>query len=140
MSTENTATGDDLDSVTAGSQPSDDASTQAHCSDDVAAPTGTSQPPHQSPAQPRDPESHSEDTTVENHKNLTLIMKGGGVKGLAYVGAIKELMTAGYTFDWLVGTSAGAIAAVLLAAGYTTEELEKLLKEKRFQEFFDASW
>ncbi len=129
-----------LDSVATGAHPSHDASTQAQGSDDVAAPIGTSQPPHQSPAQPREPEWHSEDARVENHKNLTLIMKGGGVKGLAYVGAIKELMAAGYTFDWFVGTSAGAIAAVLLAAGYSIDELEKLLKEKRFQEFFDASW
>ncbi|MGE3978921.1 MAG: patatin-like phospholipase family protein [Nitrospira sp.] len=71
---------------------------------------------------------------------IALVMKGGGVKGLAYVGAIKELIEHGYAFDWYVGTSAGAIAAVLLAAGYTVEELENLLTAKNFQDFFDASW
>ena len=66
-----------------------------------------------------------------------LIMKGGGVKGLAYVGALRELEQY-YPFNWFVGTSAGAIAAVLLGAGYTVDELETILAEKDFREFLDA--
>lgn len=50
-------------------------------------------------------------------------MKGGGVKGLAYVGAL-SVLTSHYTFHRYVGTSAGAIAAILLAAGFTPDELE----------------
>lgn len=68
---------------------------------------------------------------------LALVMKGGGIKGLAYVGAIKELSRV-YQFNWFVGTSAGAITAVLLAAGYSPKELEQILKEKDFRDFFDA--
>ena len=67
-----------------------------------------------------------------------LIMKGGGIKGLAYVGAIERL-TDHYTFDWYVGTSAGAVAAVLLGAGYTADELRQILRDKDFRDFFDAS-
>jgi predicted acylesterase/phospholipase RssA len=66
-----------------------------------------------------------------------LIMKGGGIKGLAYVGALKELQKY-YEFDWFVGTSAGAITAVLLAAGYTTAELEDILSKTNFRRFLDA--
>ena len=51
-----------------------------------------------------------------------LIMKGGGIKGLAYIGAIEELSRR-YNFNWFVGTSAGAITAILLGAGYTPREL-----------------
>jgi len=69
---------------------------------------------------------------------LALIMKGGGVKGLAYVGAIDELQKQ-YNFNWFVGTSAGAIAALLLGAGYTVEELRQELERKDFRDFFDAS-
>jgi predicted acylesterase/phospholipase RssA len=83
----------------------------------------------------------SHENFVEEERNLrkemTLIMKGGGVKGLAYIGAIKELQRK-YEFRWYAGTSAGAITAVLLAAGYTVEELEEILKQKDFKDFFDA--
>ena len=68
-----------------------------------------------------------------------LVMKGGGVKGLAYVGAI-GLLQEQYKFDWFVGTSAGAIAAILLGAGYEIDELEAILREKDFTDFFDANW
>jgi len=70
---------------------------------------------------------------------VALIMKGGGIKGLAYVGALEEL-EASYEFNWFIGTSAGAIAAVLLAAGYSPSELKEILETKNFKEFFDASW
>ncbi|WP_254508988.1 patatin-like phospholipase family protein [Anatilimnocola floriformis] len=73
------------------------------------------------------------------HAPLALIMKGGGIKGLAYVGALEEL-TKRYRFNWFVGTSAGAITAILLGAGYTPEEMKKLMSEKDFRDFFDASW
>ena len=68
-----------------------------------------------------------------------LIMKGGGVKGLAFAGALVELENF-YWFDRHVGTSAGALAAVLLAASYKPRELVNLLMEKNFIEFMDAPW
>jgi len=55
-------------------------------------------------------------------ETVALIMKGGSVKGLAYIGAPRELEKY-YDFDWFIGTSADAIAAVLLAAGYSAEHL-----------------
>ena len=68
-----------------------------------------------------------------------IVMKGGGVKGLAFAGALLELENY-YWFDRHVGTSAGAIAAVLLAASYTPRELMALLLEKSFRDFMDAPW
>lgn len=68
-----------------------------------------------------------------------VVMKGGGVKGLAFAGALVELERYFY-FDRHVGASAGAIAAVLLAAGYTPSELVKLLSDKPFRDFMDAPW
>jgi len=43
-----------------------------------------------------------------------------------------------YAFDWFIGTSAGAIAAALLGAGYNRKELEELLRKKQFTDFLDA--
>lgn len=64
-------------------------------------------------------------------------MKGGGVKGLAYVGALEELEKY-YRFDWFIGTSAGAMTAALLAAGYKPGELRLLLEAQDFREFLDS--
>jgi len=66
-------------------------------------------------------------------------MKGGGIKGIAYVGAL-EVLDSHYEFNWYAGTSAGAITATLLAAGYSTEELKKILEEKDFNDFKDAGF
>ncbi|RWU08119.1 patatin-like phospholipase family protein [Pedobacter chitinilyticus] len=71
---------------------------------------------------------------VSNQMPLALVMKGGGVKGLALVGALKELEKY-FSFNTFAGTSAGAIAAALLAAGYSPSELEHILREKEFSEF-----
>lgn len=77
-------------------------------------------------------------TEIDEGVEFALIMKGGGIKGLAYVGALEEL-TKFYKFDWYAGTSAGAITALLLACGYTVEELNEILDEKDFNDFKDAT-
>ncbi|HEV3280128.1 MAG TPA: patatin-like phospholipase family protein [Acidimicrobiales bacterium] len=45
-----------------------------------------------------------------------LALEGGGVKGIGLVGAVLALSEAGYTFARVAGTSAGSIAATLVAA------------------------
>ncbi|HEY0779860.1 MAG TPA: patatin-like phospholipase family protein [Gemmatirosa sp.] len=68
---------------------------------------------------------------------LALVMKGGGVKGLAHAAAF-QLLSEHYRFDTFVGTSAGAIAAVLFAARYSGDEVAQLLSVKDFQDFLDG--
>ncbi|MGH9968451.1 MAG: patatin-like phospholipase family protein [Pyrinomonadaceae bacterium] len=67
-----------------------------------------------------------------------LVMKGGGVKGLAFAGAMLELEDH-FTFDVFAGTSAGSIAALLFAAKYSPRELETELSTLDFGTFRDAS-
>ena len=71
-----------------------------------------------------------------------LIFEGGGVKGIAYVGAIRELENRQImkNIKRVGGTSAGAINAVLLALGYTLEDTQKILMELDFKNFMDDSW
>ena len=52
-----------------------------------------------------------------------LVFEGGGAKGMSFVGALREFSAAGHTTGRLVGTSAGAITAMLTAAGYSAEAL-----------------
>ncbi len=56
------------------------------------------------------------------------VFSGGGIKGLAFAGALAATEEAGYR-EWheLAGTSAGAITAMALAAGYDAGLLRKTL-------------
>jgi predicted acylesterase/phospholipase RssA len=75
---------------------------------------------------------------VSNQHPFSIVIKGGGVKGLAFAGALLELENY-FSFDTFAGTSAGAIAAVLLGAGYKPSELLEILDKKDFNDFKDAS-
>ena len=59
-----------------------------------------------------------------------LVFEGGGAKGMAFVGAVAELLAAGHSHERLLGTSAGAITATRLAAGYTVDEMNAALMEQ----------
>src|SRR6185437_15668825 len=68
------------------------------------------------------------------------VMNGGGVKGLAHAGAMIEL-SKHFTFDTFAGTSAGGIAAILLAAGYSPDQLAEILTSLDFVRFLhDPIW
>ncbi len=59
-----------------------------------------------------------------------MVFEGGGAKGMAFVGALQVLEENDITFNRLLGTSAGAITATLLAAGYDSEEMLAALNEE----------
>lgn len=65
------------------------------------------------------------------------VFSGGGLKGFALVGAYQVLEEKGYKFQRVAGTSAGAILASFIAAGYTAKEIEKLLDELEISAFLD---
>lgn len=57
------------------------------------------------------------------------VFSGGGLKGYALVGAYQVIEEKGYQFKRVAGTSAGAILACFIAAGFTSKEIEELLSE-----------
>ena len=59
-----------------------------------------------------------------------LVFEGGGAKGMVFVGAMQEFEQRGHSYKRLLGTSAGAITAALLAAGYSAQEMLEALGEK----------
>ena len=80
----------------------------------------------------------------ESTNQYDLVFEGGGAKGIVFVGAMQEFESRGYTSRRLIGTSAGAITATLLAARYTAEELLDATMERtpngkpRFSTFMDT--
>ena len=54
---------------------------------------------------------------------LGLSLSGGGIKGIAHIGAIKALEEENIKFSYISGTSSGSIVAMLYACGYNVEEM-----------------
>lgn len=65
------------------------------------------------------------------------VFEGGGVKGIGFVGAIDVAERQGFTWQNVAGTSAGAIVATLIAAGYTAEEMKEILGRLDYCRFKD---
>jgi len=65
------------------------------------------------------------------------VFEGGGVKGIGLVGAIAVTEELGYEFVNLAGTSAGAIVAALIAAGYSARELRDIIQHLDYSQFKD---
>lgn len=58
-----------------------------------------------------------------------LVLGGGGARGAAHIGVLKELERMQVPIDAIVGTSMGAIIGGLYASGMTPAELEQLITE-----------
>ena len=56
---------------------------------------------------------------------LGVALSGGGLKGLAHIGALKALEELGLKIDYLSGTSSGSIFATFYAMGYSVDEIKK---------------
>ncbi|KUG07965.1 hypothetical protein ASU33_07070 [Solirubrum puertoriconensis] len=69
-----------------------------------------------------------------------LVMEGGGIRGIAYGGALQELEQRGVLahIERVGGTSAGAIQAALLAVGYTPQEIAAVINQTPVQRLNDG--
>jgi NTE family protein len=76
-------------------------------------------------------------------KPADLVLEGGGVKGIGLAGAVLALDQAGYRFQRVAGTSAGAIAAAIIAAlnkaGKPISGLRDYLQTMQFEQFMAKS-
>ena len=77
-----------------------------------------------------------------NYHFRNLVFEGGGVKGIAYVGALEVLDKENIlsSIERVAGTSAGAMVAVLVGLGYSANELKDILWNLNFKNFMDSSW
>jgi NTE family protein len=68
-----------------------------------------------------------------------LVLEGGGVKGIALVGAVAVLEEHGYEFNRIAGTSAGSIVGALLAAGMPASEMVEIMQSIDYTRFQDKA-
>src|SRR5205085_4588172 len=57
---------------------------------------------------------------------IGLTLSGGGAKGLAHIGILKALDSAGIKVDYITGTSMGSIIGSLYAVGYSSADIERM--------------
>jgi len=62
---------------------------------------------------------------------IGLTLSGGGVRGVAHLGALEALEKMGIEISIISGTSAGAIAGAFFAAGYLPREIMAIIKKTK---------
>ncbi|MFM9907874.1 MAG: patatin-like phospholipase family protein [Chitinophagaceae bacterium] len=71
---------------------------------------------------------HLNAQTTGARPKIGLTLSGGGAKGLAHIGILKAIDSAGIKIDFITGTSMGSIIGALYAVGYSGEEIEKIAR------------
>jgi len=66
-----------------------------------------------------------------------LVLSGGGIQGLAYIGLVKYLEETNNLskIEKYAGTSAGALACLMIVLGYTSNQMEELVINLDFKSF-----
>ena len=77
---------------------------------------------------------------ASDRPRIGLVLGGGGARGAAHIGVLKELERRRVPIDAIAGTSMGAIVGGLYASGHTPTELERLVHDIDWGDaFIDAS-
>jgi len=69
------------------------------------------------------------DVTSSDRLRVGLVLGGGGARGAAHIGVLRELERMHIPIDAIAGTSMGAIVGGLYASGMNAAELEQLVAE-----------
>ncbi len=67
-------------------------------------------------------------TGQQPRPKIGLTLSGGGAKGLAHIGILKAIDSAGLKIDMVTGTSMGSIMGGLYAVGYSGNDIEKIAR------------
>jgi NTE family protein len=59
---------------------------------------------------------------------IGVVLSGGGAKGLAHIGILKAIDSAGLKVDYITGTSMGSIIGGLYAIGYSADSIESITR------------
>lgn len=69
---------------------------------------------------------------AQKQPKVGLVLSGGGAKGFAHIGVLRELEKAGVQIDYIGGTSMGSAIAAMYAIGYDSYQIEELIKNINF--------
>jgi NTE family protein len=72
-------------------------------------------------------QAQSAESDAPSRPRIGLVLGGGGARGAAHIGVLKELERLQIPIDAIAGTSMGAIVGGLYATGVSADELEELV-------------
>ena len=66
---------------------------------------------------------------IRKHRpTVALVLSGGGAKGAAHIGVIEHIEDLGIPVDMVLGTSMGGLIGSLYALGYTSHQMDSIIK------------
>lgn len=69
----------------------------------------------------------------QERPKIGLTLSGGGAKGIAHIGLLQAIDSAGLKVDYVTGTSMGAVVGGLYAAGYSGDSIMKIAQKLDWQ-------
>lgn len=72
-------------------------------------------------------------------KGTALVLSGGGARGMAQIGVLRELERQNVKIDYIIGTSIGAVIGGLYASGYSVDEIEDMVVNADWEEILAIS-
>jgi NTE family protein len=69
-------------------------------------------------------------------KRISLVLGGGGMRGYAHIGIIRELEKQGFQIKFIAGTSIGGIIGALYASGNSPDIIESIIDELDMRTLF----
>lgn len=69
---------------------------------------------------------------MKNNKDIALVLSGGGARGLAHIGVIRELEKEGFNIKSITGTSMGALIGGLYAMGRLKDFEDWVIQQKSY--------
>jgi NTE family protein len=74
--------------------------------------------------------------TISNRPKIGLTLSGGGARGLAHIGILEAIDSAGLKVDLVTGTSMGSIVGSLYAMGYSGNKIEEAARKLNWNSLF----
>jgi len=85
------------------------------------------------------PDARLGQASVSERWRFALVLGGGGMKGLAHVGALRALAERAWVPEVVVGTSIGALVGAAWAADFTIPEIEEIARSLRRRDVFTVA-
>lgn len=74
------------------------------------------------------------DSSISKRPKIGLTLSGGGAKGLAHIGILKAIDSAGLPIDYITGTSMGSIIGSLYASGYSADSILSIARRMHWDQ------